>query len=174
MAVSTASVQSIVEDLAAQQGGHPFGASYVAQRAGIDVPGAYEQLEALAQRGDLERHFELISPTTGRSLQEFHIGDELPMGETYESELDEEEPFVVGPEDILISFSPTERLRARAANMQKKKLASRPVESSPELQRMRAQLQATLAALQRAMREIAGKIRSEARRRSTTSTTTGR
>lgn len=168
------SVQSIVEELAAEPGGHPFGASYIAKAAGIDVSDAYQQLEALVARHDLDRHVELISPTTGRSLQEFRVGDTMPVGNTYKPDRDDEEPFLVTDKDILISFSPTATLRAQAAYMQKKKQMTQPVGQSPqlpELQELRAQLQATLAATQRALREIGSKIRSEARRRYTSSTT---
>jgi hypothetical protein len=171
VAVTADSVQNIVEQLAARPDAHPFGASYIAQRTGIDVADAYKQLEALAERHDLERHFELISPTTGRSLEEYRLGDTVPVGDTYEPESEEEEPFVVTPEDILISFSPTAKLQARARDTQKKKQSTQIEPPSPELQQLQAQLQATLIAVQRAMREIASKIRSEALRRFTSSTT---
>jgi hypothetical protein len=170
--MTTGSVQNIIEELAAQPDAHPFGASYIAQRAGIEVGDAYKQLEALAASHDLDRHFELISPTTGRSLEEYRLGDPLPVGDTYEPKIDDEEPFLVTREDILVSFSPTAKLQARARDAQKKKQPAHSIErSSSELQELRAHLQAALTAVQRAMREIGSKIRSEARRRSTSSTT---
>jgi hypothetical protein len=172
----TDSVQNIVEELAAEPNVHPFGASYIAQRAGIAVPEAYQQLEALAERHDLDRHFELISPMTGRSLQEFRLGDKVPLGDTYEPDREDEEPFVVTDSDILISFAPTARLQVRVGGgTQKKKQPTHQREgSSPEFQGLRAQLQATLAATQRALREVSSKIRSEAHRRLTSSTPGGR
>lgn len=170
--MSTDSVLNIVEELAAEPDGHPFGASYIAQRAGIAVPEAYRQLEVLAERHDLDRHFELISPTTGRSLREFRLGDTVPLGDTYEPDREDEEPFVVTNNDVLVSFSPTARLRTRVGGTQKKK---RPIHrsqrSSPELQGLRARLRATLAATQRALRGLSSKIRSEAHRRLTSSST---
>ena len=112
--VTTDSVQSIVEEFAAEPGAPRFRASQIVQRTGADVGDVYEQLEALAAHGDLERHFELCHPITGRPLEEFRLGDKVPVGDTYESEDGREEPFIVTADDIFISFSPTLTLRKRA------------------------------------------------------------
>jgi hypothetical protein len=112
-------VERVVERLAADQDGYPFAASYVAKLAGVGVDAAYTELEQLATRKDLERHFELISPNTGRALVEYRLGDKIPVGEQYDHPDDQEEPFVIGKEDISVSFSPTAKLRNRV--QQKKK-----------------------------------------------------
>src|ERR1019366_4607131 len=119
--------EQVVEQLAADEG-HGFAASYVARRAGIPTEEAYRQLEALAQRGDLDRRFELISPTTGRSLVEYRLGDTVPSGCVYEPEYEDEEPFVITDNDIWITFAPTATLRTRVEH--KKNCRSRRRESS--------------------------------------------
>lgn len=143
------SVESVVERLAADQGGYPFAASYVAQLAGVGVDAAYAELERLAGQKDLERHFELISPSTGRALAEYGLGDKIPVGETYEPADDQEEPFVIAESDIWVSFSPTPKFRTRVR--QKKKL--------------------TMVLLSSLLSGVARRIRSQARRR--TSSTMG-
>jgi hypothetical protein len=152
------SVESVVEGLAAKPSGYPFGASYIAQLAGVDVRDAYAELERLAARKDLERHFELISPSTGKALAEFRLGDKVPVGDTREPVGDDEAPFVISDDDIWISFSPTAKLRARVAATHKKK---RPTPS----------LVSSLQQVRRILWSIGVKTRSEAQRRSMSSTT---
>lgn len=150
------SVQRVVEELAAEQDGHPFGASYVAERAGVGLEDAYEQLEALAERHELNRHFELVSPLTGRSLRSFRLGDKLPIGATYDPDRDDDEPFVVSPENILVTFSPSAELQTR---VQKKK-----DKGDPPSQSSRQRAQQILESSRKAVEELRRKIRSEGRR----------
>jgi hypothetical protein len=136
----------------------------VARRAGIPTEEAYRQLEALAQRGDLDRRFELISPTTGRSLVEYRLGDTVPSGCVYEPEYEDEEPFVITDNDIWITFAPTATLRTRVEH--KKKL---PIPPQGELKRLSAEMRAAVETIRQQVEAILGKIRSEVERRHTAS-----
>ena len=165
-----ASVESVVETIAADRNAHPFGASYVAREAGVDVREAYRQLEDLAARHDLDRHFELISPFTGRSLRGFHLGDRVPIGEVFEPEEEDEEPFIVGEDNIWVTFSPTAQLQTKLARKKKQQATlSRP----PDVDRAQADLRRTIRQLQqilqRSLGEASQRIGSEIRGIFTTS-----
>jgi hypothetical protein len=165
-----ASVECVVASIASDENAHPFGASYVARRAGVDVEEAYRRLEELAERHDLERHFELISPFTGRSLKGFHLGDKVPVGEVFEPEEDDEEPFIVTPTSIWVTFSPTAQFRA---TLTRKKKQARVGAQHPSLP---PQVQADLRRavqesrrIARSLGEASRRIRSEVREAFTTS-----
>lgn len=103
-------VDTVVEEIAAQSSDW-FRASYVARRAGVDTELAYRRLNELVDRGDLDVHFELISPHTGHTLATYRVGDKVPVEQRIEPDDDRESPFKVRDQDIWISFAATQRLR---------------------------------------------------------------
>jgi len=159
-AVMASQVERIVEEIASDPAAHPFGASYVANRAGVSVDDAYKQLEALATKHQLERHFELVSPSTGRSLAWYRLGDTVPIGQEFQppADTDDETPFVVSPDDILVTFSASESLRQKA----QKKTQDPPGRGKPP--------RLALNRIQSAVEDVERRIRSAVRRRSTSST----
>lgn len=159
----TTSVESIVAAIAADVNAHPFGASYVARKAGIDVAEAYRQLEDLATRHDLDRHFELISPLTGRSLQGFHLGDKVPIGEVCEPPEDDEEPFTITENDIWVTFSPTAQFRREIERKKKQAPPQQQLLTQTEANLLRA-VRELQQVLQQGIGEAHRRIRSEARR----------
>ena len=108
-------------------------ASYVAERAGVPVAAAREDLVRLAEVGDVDMRFEVMCPSDGRTVKTFGVGEELPAT-LFDFDCNGGEPFDVTDQLIWVSFTPSSSLRdevERDAEQPTPKVAKLPKRRSP-------------------------------------------
>lgn len=103
-------VVSVVRDLARAKRTR-FRASFVAEEAGVPVEDARRNLVKLADVGDLQMNFELLSPFDDSTVATFSSRDRIPTVFASDDSGHGEE-FEVTPDLIWVTFSPTDNLVA--------------------------------------------------------------
>lgn len=130
-------------------GSSGFHASAVARQIGSVTEIVAPALLGMVKRGQLKLRFDLLCPDNGRTITSFDAGDQLPIGQEWQSDrCDSPEPFVVERAHIWVVFVPTEsyRIHVRRRHQAEQRQATRESGDPPGLERCRTPSTRTSAA----------------------------
>ena len=96
----------VVRKLASDGATH-FHASYVAKQAHIPLEDAQRRLDQLRKQGVIDVHFEVLCPGCDRTLKSFDLGEKIPLGEKFDDDWCDVEPFELNESDLLVTYSPS-------------------------------------------------------------------